>query len=263
MIRRIKSGRVIEESMFRVAAQVRPRKPRQKGASTVRKQDANDKDALRRLARVINCNFRAGDLLLGPDWSEEALARLSAGLSGDALEELRSRAEHELELFLRRLGREMKKQGLPLQAVYLTSDLDGDTGELVRVHHHVVVSGKGLRMEDGQLWIGDRAVDEIWGRGHVDWQPLKHQDDYTPLAAYLLRQVRKQADRKKWRSTRNLKKPVLISERIVYSSKKLRAPKGAKILQDGNYEPGMPHYIRYVRPTRTKRKDDAHDLSVP
>lgn len=254
MIRKIRSGKVIEESSFPVAPNVRPRKGRRRGASTTRKQDANDRDAVKRLARILNCNCTEGDLLLQPTWDDEHLTRLIEGLDSDSLNEIRDRAKRELELFLRRLGRAMKKAGAEMRAVWLTSDMDGDTGEIVRIHHHVVLMGHGLRMEGGVLYCGERKLDLIWGQGHVDWKPLNRQDDYTPMAAYLVRQVRKQPDQKKWSCTRNLKKPELVSERIVYRATKLKAPKGAKILQDGNYEPGLPHYIRYVRPAPARKE---------
>lgn len=253
MVRKIQSGRVIEESIFPVAPNVKPRSARVRGATTARKQDRNDRDAVKRLARTLNTNCVPGDLLLQPTYDDDALFRLAEGLDADELPELEKRAIHALDLFVRRMQRELKKQGVTLRCVKITSDLDGDTGEVVRVHHHLVCCGGGFTMLDGVLYVGDRKVDDIWGRGHVDWKPLQHQDDYTQLAVYLLRQVRRKPDGKKYSVTKNLYKPVVVSERIVYRPRRLRAPKGAKILQDGNYEPGMPHYIRYVRPAKTAR----------
>ena len=253
MIRRIKSGRVIEESAFHVAANVRPRKGRRRGATTRPKQDQNDRDCVKRFARVLNCNFSAGDLLIQPTYTDAALYDLADGLQDGDLDELRKRAEHELSLFLRRLGRELKKTGAELRAVWLTSDMDGDTGEVVRIHHHVVLQHGGLRMENGELYIGDRRLDDVWGHGSVDWKPLQHQDDYSQLAAYLMRQVRRRPDARKYSCTRNLKKPVLISERIVYTARELKAPKGARVLHRAAYTPGEPQYIRYVEPVREKR----------
>ena len=263
MIRKIRSGKVTEETAFRVAANVKPRRGRRRGATSTRKQDANDRDAVKRLARVLNCNFQPGDLLLQPTYTDTALYALADGLQEGDLEELRRRAEHALSLFLRRLGRELKKQGEVLQAVWLTSDMDGDSGELVRIHHHVVIRGAGFAMEKGVLWLGSKRVDDIWGRGHVDWEPLQHQDDYSQLAAYLIRQVRRRPDGKKYSSTRNLKKPVLVSERIVYNARELRAPKGARIMHRGAYTPGEPQYLRYVEATREGGPSQARRPSSP
>lgn len=249
MIRKIRSGKVVEESKFQVAANVRPRRGRRRGATSTRKQDQNDRSAEKRFARVLNCNFTAGDLLLQPTWTDGALYQLADGLQEGDLDELRRRAEHALSLFLRRLSRELKKQKIELRAVWLTSDMNGDTGELVRIHHHVIVRAEGLRMEGGALYVGARRVDDVWGMGSVDWKPLQHQDDYTQLAVYLMRQVRRRPDARKYSCTRNLKKPV-VTERIVYTARELKLPKGARLLHRDAWEPGMPQYIRYVAPER-------------
>lgn len=254
MIRRIRSGTVIEESAFPVAPNVKPRRGRRRGGTTARKQDANDRNCVRRFARVLNCNFEPGDLLLQPTWDDAALYALAEGLQDGDLEELRERAEHALSLFLRRLGRELKKTGIELRAVWLTSDMDGDTGEVVRIHHHVIVKAEGLRMEDGELWAGSRRMDEIWGRGRVDWKPLQHQEDYSQLAAYLMRQVRRRPDARKYSCTRNLKKPVLVSERIVWRVRELKVPKGGRLLHRDAWEPGMPQYIRYTAPAKAAKE---------
>jgi len=265
MIRKIRSGKVIEVSAFHVAANVRPRKGRRRGATTTRKQDQNDRDAVKRFARVLNCNFEAGDLLIQPTYTDAALYQLADGLQDGDLEELRRRAEHALSLFLRRLGRELKKTGTELRAVWITADMSGDTGELVRIHHHVIVKAEGLRMDGGELYVGDRKVDDVWGRGAVDWKPLQHMEDYSQLAAYLMRQVRRRPDGKKYSCTRNLKKPILISERIVYSARELKAPKGAKVMHRAAYTPGEPQYIRYVEPreVREKRGGRKRECSTP
>ena len=75
MIRTIRSGRVIEKSQFYVGER-KPRKARRKGASSTKKLDANLRDAVKRLAREINCNFAAGDLLLTLTYDEEHIGKV-------------------------------------------------------------------------------------------------------------------------------------------------------------------------------------------
>lgn len=252
MVRVIQSGNVIEKTCFPVAPQVKPRNARQKGNTLQRKQDANERSATKRLARLLNCNFRPGDLLLSPSYCEQAMQNLYEGLRPDDLDGLRKKAEHEAELFLRRLKRELGKQAVALRYIAVTSDMDGDTGEAVRVHHHIVLPAEGIRMEEGELYVGSKKLSGIWGRGYVNYRPLSHQDDYTPLAEYLMRQVRRTPDAKKYKPSRNLKKPKLLSERIVYTSRELRVPKGAKLLYRGAYLPGEAQYMRYVAPEKGK-----------
>lgn len=88
------------------------------------------------------------------------------------MDAVREAAEHELRLVLRRVKREMAKAGVALRYVAITSDMDGDTGETVRVHHHLVVPAEAKE-----------AFTEKWaGMGGVDWSPMSDQEDYTPIA---------------------------------------------------------------------------------
>lgn len=254
MIRKIRSGNIIEETCFPVNPNVKPRAVRRKGAtaSLPRKQDANERAAVKRLNRLLHCNFTAGDLLIGPDYDEASMRRLMEGLDPEDTEGLRKRAEHDLRLFLRRLSRALEREGVELRYIAFTSDMDGDTGELVRAHHHVILGAEGITMRDRALYVGERKLEDIWGRGHVDYEPLRHQDDYSRLAAYLMRQVRRVPDGRKYSASRNLRHPVLVSERIVYRVRELPVPKGAKLLHRDQYTPGEVQYIRYTAPVRTR-----------
>ena len=253
MERIIRSGRVEEKYTFRVAPNTKPRAKKKKGATLPRKQDANERACTKRLARLINCNFTHGDLLLSPNWDEERLKALTEKAGGD-LEALYALAEHELDLFLLRLRRELKKQDRQLRYIAITSDQNGETGELVRIHHHILIPCEGIEMRGGKLWIGEKTLESVWKNGNVDYQPLRSQEDYTPLAEYLMRQVRRKPDTSKYKASRNLAKPVLVSERLVYAAKELQTPKGAKIVYRAAYTPGEGQYIRYIRPVRQFRR---------
>ena len=148
---------------------------------------------------------------------------------------IRAAAEHEARLVLRRVKRAMG--AVPLRYILVTSDMDGDTGELVRVHHHLIV-GAEAREAFAAKWAA---------LGGVEWRRLSAQDDYTPVAAYLIRQVRHVPDAKKYSPSRNLVHPE-PRDRISPSGAELRVPKGAKLLYRAEYKPGAPQYIRYVRP---------------
>lgn len=248
MIREIQSGRVVEKTCFPVAPNVKPRSVRRRGNTLPRKQDANERACTKRLSRLLNCNFRAGDLLLSPTYRAEAMEKLCAGVDLEDMDALRRRAEHEVGLFLQRLKRALGKEGVELRYIAVTSDMDGETGEAVRVHHHIVIPSDGITMSDGALFVGKRRLAAIWGQGDLDYRPLSHQEDYTPLAEYLMRQVRRLPDARKYRPSRNLRKPKLLSERMVYTSRELRVPKGAKLVYRAAYQPGEAQYIRYILP---------------
>ena len=242
MQRTIRSGAVEEKYTFYAAANARPR-GRRKAKVTPRKQDENEHRAERRLARLLNCNFSHRDLLITLTYS-------SAGL--DAIrkdgEDLRESAERDLGRLIARIKYHTGKKGAKLSRyIAVTSDVNGDTGELVRIHHHLVVPGSAADLIDGRILIGGKDLETLWGRGSADVQLLHDQPDLTPVARYLLRQVRRVPDKAKYKASRGIQKPVMVDEKVVTGTRELKPPKGTRLLHRDEWEPGGPQYIRYVR----------------
>lgn len=233
MIRTYKSGQVVEKSKFWVPEQTRPRGKRT-AVSSPRKRDENDRAAVKQCARLINCNMRPGDLWLTLSYSDAGLERLGPG---DA-DEIRERADHQLELWIRRIRRRL---GAELFYFAGTSDLDGETGELTRPHHHVLVPA----------WAAECVAQ--WKLGSVDIRHLRDQGDYTPIALYICRQCRRTANERRWKHSANLKKPE-VYETESYEKAPLRPSPGARVLDQGRYcEESGNHYIRYIPKKREKR----------
>ena len=160
------------------------------------------------------------------------------------MDAMRAAADHELQLVIRRVKRELDKAGVSLRYVAVTSDMDGDTGETVRVHHHLVVD-RAARDAFAEKWAG---------MGGVDWKPLSPQVDYTPLASYLIRQIRRVPDKKKFVSSlRNLVRPQ-PKDRIAMSEAEVRVPKGGVLLFREAYHPGLSQYIRYILPPERRKR---------
>lgn len=245
VVRKYISGNVIERSKVFIPG--RPghgRRRRVKGSTTAARHDLNARAAEKRLARLINCNFSHRDLLLTVKYDDAHLPDTWQVQEKDA-DNLR-----------RRLVRAMKKAGAEdVKSILLTSELDGKTGEVVRKHMHIVISGTAWRWENGCWWIGERKVDEIWGRGTVWAENLWDQQDYTPLAVYLIRQVRDHTEgRQMYRPSRNLAKPI-IEEEEVKTGRELRAPKGA-VVKEKLFNDFGANYIRYIRPESKRQEKD-------
>lgn len=255
MIRTYEAGNVGEKTKYWIPGE-KPSRSSRRAKSEIKKQEQNEHSAVKRVARLLNANFRPGDQLLGLDYSAEGMDRLLAwareqGMDYDYADEagrmdiLRLAAERALRLVLRRVNREVK--GGQLLVVAITSDMDGDTGEVVRIHHHLVVP-RGYKDAFVKKW-----TDSGWGS--VDWEDLSDQNDYTPIAEYFMRQVRKVPDAKKYYSSRNLSRPE-PKDRIAVTSGELRVPSGGQLLHRGEYKPGRPQYIRYVLPEGKRRRVD-------
>ena len=143
--------------------------------------------------------------------------------------------------------------------VLAPSQIDGETGELVRPHVHIIISGDAFALRNKRLYLGEELVDDIWGLGCVDVQFLRHQQDYKPLADYIVNQSRGVPDEKKWTCSRNMKKPVIRRE-IVASGAQLRVPPGALELPGTRYDPEKgQNFVRYI-PAKSKagRKIGGH-----
>ena len=148
-------------------------------------------------------------------------------------------ADHELVNCLRRAKRRAKKDGVEIRAAFITSDMDGKTGESKRVHHHLVIN-----REAKEYFV------EAWGElGGVNWSPMwDYQDDRTDIAEYFIRQVRHIPDAKKYRTTRNLVPPQ-PKDRIVNTDAELQVPRGGQLLFRREFvKSGQPQYIRYILP---------------
>lgn len=220
----------------------------------IKKQEQNEYSALKALSRILNANLTGGDILLGLDYSDEGIEKLLAwcrgqGMNVDGMGEeeradaIREAARHSLVLCMRRVSRFLAKDGIELRCfAAITSDMDGETGEARRIHHHLVIPGE---VKDAFL--------AKWREGGVHFKMINpDQEDYTPIAEYLLRQVRKVPDEKKYITTRNIIRPQ-PKDRVAVSDAILRAPKDAKLLFQSEYKRGCPQYIRYVRAAERDR----------
>lgn len=253
--RTYRAGKVCEKIKYWVPGQ-RPSRVGRSAKAEMKKQEQNETQTIRAAARLLNENFFAGDILLGLDYSDKGLERLSGKVEGfellseeERMEKVYESAEHEMKLFLRRVKRECDGLGIELRyAVAVTSDMDGKTGEYVRVHHHIVINREAL----------DAALKK-WTLGGVNYSPLSAQLDYTPIAEYLIKQTRKIKDAKRFVSSRNLRRPE-PKDRIVPSSAELRVPKGGVLLHRNEFKPGRPQYIRYLVCENTENEKRAWDI---
>lgn len=241
MVIRRTSGKVVELSTVWVSANTRPRRNKRKGTTTAQKQDENERDCVKRLARAINTNFRHGDLFLTVKYDDDGFADLvtqamAIRKDGQDIEDvILAVSEKNCSNYMRRLKRALGRQGLDLRAITSTSDMDGETGEFVRPHHHIIIPR-----------ISFEEAAKLWHAGSVEYQILRDQDDYTPLAVYICKQVRRRPDAKKYSCTRNLKKPV-VNERWAAPGEVLKPDRHGKLTGRNQWEPGKPQYIRFVK----------------
>lgn len=241
VVYKIISGSVVEKVKAWRCGESSGRRKRVRGSSTLKKLEANLRSAVKNLARILNCNFSEKDLFLKLGYDD-------AALPADWRQQ-----EKTVELFIRRLKKQLKRQGCgQVKWVSVCSEKNSRTGEAARPHVHLVISGEGMTFHNGQWWCGEKSLEEIWGMGGVYGEPLRRMSDYTPLALYLLRQAGRETDRKKYHVSRNMDKPV-VEEYDVLTDRELRAPAGAVVV-DKRYDVLTgANYIRYIAPPKRTR----------
>lgn len=244
MITKIESGSVVERRKSKTMRRPSKRRNRVRGNSSEKKMEGNRQYAILQLTRSFNCNLQPGDVWLTLKLDEEHMTCCGGTFEG---------VKKEAKKFVDRLCYRMKKAGVVCKWYLAPSEIDGETGELVRPHAHLVMTGQGFRMENGVLFLRDERVDDIWGQGSVDVQFVRHQKDYYPLAKYIINQSRGVPDEKKYTCSRNLKKPK-ITRTVVFSGAQLRVPAGATVLPGTRYDPEAGQdFVRYIPADRRER----------
>lgn len=232
---------IIERVRFAVGDNAQVRSRWKKAKTSAEKREENARSAIRDLARLFNCNAGPEDWFVMLDFSPASWDKLFAGMDEDSI--LRE-AQRQGSLFIRRLKR--KAQG-SVKSVITASDRDPETKEPVRIHLHLWLSG-----------VSEEEIYSCWPYGefaHAEhlW---KYQDDYTPLAVYMLTQVRSIENMKKYIPSRNLDKPE-IEDRVVVGDpgEEIKVQPGAKVLDRMTYRDGsVVQYVRYKkRPAAQKR----------
>lgn len=263
VIRTYAAGAIGEKTKFWVPGARPDRRNRKKEREAIRKQEQNEYSAVKRFARELNANCNSEWDLLGLDYTpayykklvsyaETHTFNISEEFEGEAaqMEQIRLAADRELKNGIRRVKRELSKKGVELKCFSVTSDMDGDTGEYVRVHHHLVVPR-----------YAREAFVKSWSKqGGVDWKPLSDQPDYTAVAEYLLKQVRRVKGEHKYSSSRNLIRPQ-PDDRIAVSGAELRVPKGGELLYRSAYRKGGAQYIRYILPEEKRQRFEMAEIT--
>lgn len=238
VIRSYQAGVIGEKIKYWVPGR-KPSKSERRVKSDIKQQQRNEANAVKRAARIFNENFASGFQLLGLDYDEVGLAATARELdpsAEDYEDKLYHAAHHQVRLWRNRVRRACAAADVELKCFIVTSDMDGKTGEYVRVHHHVIINQEALEIAIGK-----------WKLGGTHHKALSGELDRTELAAYLLNQVRRLPDEKKYIASRNLIIPQ-PKDRIAVNEAELKVPKGGQLLHRAEYRPGQPQYIRYIVP---------------
>lgn len=221
---------------YRERGQKVRRGTRVKGKTSLRKILANEREAVKNLARTLNCNFQQGDMWITLTYPED---RLPAS---------REEAEKDKERFLRECRRAYRKAtGKSLRYVIAIADRDGQTGEETRrIHLHFVMDA-----------LAYEVIAALWPSEDLTYRRLDGRGDYTGIARYMVRNAGPAKGKKRWSTSKGLRKPI-ITEPVPVTEKekrqRIRVPGNVSFKEREEFvdeETGMySQYIRYTRPRK-------------
>ena len=152
----------------------RPRGTRKAGSSSLKKIKANERERIRNLARLINCNFGVGDGFLTLKYDDAHYPADLAYETADAI----------LVKFIRKLRREYRKEsGSALPAVSITANWSPHRQAPARLHEHLIIPSDAVELAR-KIWP------EFGGPGTVIVEDLNDEGDYTKIAAYMIANVK-------------------------------------------------------------------------
>lgn len=266
VVRTYKAGLLGEKTKFWVPGKRPDKKLSRRQRNLIKKQSQNEYSAVKRFARDMHHNFTGNDSFITLDYSAAGMKKLEKwaedkGVDLNTLTEEERReviwaaADHELGLCLRRAQNKAKAAGVEIKAMLTTSDQKWDKKlqqyMQVRIHHHLIINREAVPFFQA-AWekLGDNK----------DKYLSTYGEDWSELADYIVSQVRRVPDAKKYRSTRNVIHPE-GKDRIVNSEAELQVPRGGKLLFRREFtRSGQPQYIRYLLPKPNswsgKKNDD-------
>ena len=238
VIRTYLAGMIGEKIKYWVPGE-KPSRSERRLKADIRQQQRNEASAEKRMARLVHANFTEGGKFITLTYDDGHMVKITASIAADSKDyenELYHVAHHQLQLWLRRVRTECAKQGVEFRYIAVTSDVSSKTGEVVRPHHHII-----LNEEAAEIALSK------WKNGKTNWKWLDSDLDKTELVEYILRQVRRLPDKKKYIPSRNLIVPQ-PKDRVAVNGAELAVPKNGQLLKRAEFSPGMPQYIRYILP---------------
>jgi hypothetical protein len=200
--RTIISGEMLESEIYPCFSKKDiPRRDKEK-PSREAQQNLNDKNAKKKIKRLIHTNFKfREDLIVDPSYEDHYLPT-------------EAEAKKDMINFIRRLKRARKKLGLsPLKYIYVIGyEEEGKKTKRIRIHHHMVINDM-----DRDL------VESLWGKGRIQTRRLQPDDfGVEGRATYMINHMAKQSKgAKRWFASRNLKQPRVYKSFTKLSKRKM------------------------------------------
>lgn len=233
------SGKTVETRRSLMTVRYKPKAERapKTNTSSAAKIERNKSDAVKQLARTINCNFGTKDLFVTLKYDDAHLP--------EDYDRLRNNAA----VFIRQLRTESKKNNScgHIKYIMASSNWSPRKNAPARMHHHLIISGVDSKLVSA-IWskYGTVYVESLNGHGSSD-------GDYSNLAAYIISNVHTQTpSQRRYTCSKGLDKPIYTVP-VEVSSPECNLPETAAVIKDNYAVTDMDgriigSYLRYALP---------------
>lgn len=192
----IKSGKQFEVEIYPEFTRKEAEKTGVKKKSSKAQKNLNDKNARKRLKRLINSNFNNGDYWITFTYTSEHQPETVVA------------AQKDMKNYIRRVNYRRKKQGIK-SAKYIYITEQGEKNK--KIHHHLIME-KGLEAD---------ILESLWKKGRRNniRRISEDKNGLTGLSNYLSKDPK---GRKRWHSSNNLKKPKESKSYSIFKYRKIK-----------------------------------------
>lgn len=205
-VKTIKSGKMLECEIYPLwKTKSEKSKAIKAKASRQVQKNLNDKNAKKKITRIIHANFSDEDILI----------TLTYKGPPPELEQARK----DIQNYIRRVRDHRKKNGLQdLKYIYVI-EFESEGKHKKRVHHHVIMSK-----------IDRDIAEKLWVKGYANSRRLQPDEfGLEALARYITKDPK---GTKRWCTSRNLEKP-----KITIADHKITKRQAEKIARNANTAP--------------------------
>lgn len=180
----ILSGKYLEVEMYPIFTGQKNGRSKKIKSSSNKQKNLNDKNAKKKIIRLIHNNFEEGDLMITLSYKEKNIPKTE------------EQAKKDIDNYLRRIRRYRQKNSLPeLKYIAVIEYREEEEGKKIRMHHHLIVNS-----------MNRDEAEKIWGLGHANTMRLEEDENgLEGITRYIIKDSR---GKKRVKQSRNLNHPI-------------------------------------------------------
>lgn len=182
--KKIISGKFLEVEMYPTFTGLKSPRSKNIKKSSKKQKNLNDKNAKKKIIRLIHTNFSEGDLMITLSYKDKNRPHSE------------EQARKDIDNYLRRIKRYRQKNNLEeLKYIAVIEYREEQEGKKIRIHHHLIMNS-----------MNRDEAEKIWGKGYANTMRLEEDENgLEGITRYIIKDPK---GKKRVKQSRNLKQPI-------------------------------------------------------